>query len=100
MVTEEPVPAGEKRLTVRRGDTPPRLDLLFHTPGYPHADLHALDILEGVLSGKSGRLHKKLVDTLKLPALHSPLWAPDAEAVISTATEAMTVATLDILKKG
>ncbi|HEY7959793.1 MAG TPA: amidohydrolase [Sphingomicrobium sp.] len=39
-------------------------------------------------------------DTLKLPALHSALWAPDADAVISTATEAMTVATLDILKKG
>jgi len=39
-------------------------------------------------------------DTLKLPALHSPLWAPDAEAVISTATEALTVAALDILKKG
>lgn len=39
-------------------------------------------------------------DTLKLPALHSPLWAPDADAVISTATEAMTLASLDILKKG
>jgi hippurate hydrolase len=39
-------------------------------------------------------------DTLKLPALHSPLWAPDADAVISTATEAMTVAALDVLKKG
>jgi hippurate hydrolase len=39
-------------------------------------------------------------DTLKLPALHSPLWAPDAEAVISTATEAMTIAALDVLKKG
>jgi hippurate hydrolase len=39
-------------------------------------------------------------DTTKLPALHSPLWAPDADAVISTATEAMTVAALDILKKG
>lgn len=38
-------------------------------------------------------------DTLKLPALHSPLWAPDADAVISTATEAMTLAALDILKK-
>jgi amidohydrolase len=38
-------------------------------------------------------------DTLKLPALHSSLWAPDADAVISTATEAMTVAVLDILKK-
>src|SRR5439155_660920 len=36
----------------------------------------------------------------KLPSLHSPLWAPDADAVISTATEAMTVAALDILKKG
>jgi len=39
-------------------------------------------------------------DTLKLPALHSPLWAPNAEAVISTATEAMTVAAMDVLKKG
>jgi len=39
-------------------------------------------------------------DTLKLPALHSPFWAPDAEKVISTATEAMTIAALDILKKG
>lgn len=38
-------------------------------------------------------------DTLKLPALHSSLWAPDADAVISTATEAMTVAALDVLKK-
>ena len=39
-------------------------------------------------------------DQSKLPSLHSPFWAPDAEAVISTATEAMTLATLDILKKG
>jgi hippurate hydrolase len=39
-------------------------------------------------------------DTSKLPSLHSPLWAPDADAVISTATEAMTVAALDVLKKG
>lgn len=39
-------------------------------------------------------------DTTKLPALHSPLWAPEAETVISTATEAMTVTALDILKKG
>ncbi|MEO5973514.1 MAG: amidohydrolase [Sphingomicrobium sp.] len=39
-------------------------------------------------------------DQTKLPSLHSPYWAPDAEAVISTATEAMTVAALDVLKKG
>lgn len=39
-------------------------------------------------------------DPTKLPSLHSPFWAPDAEAVISTATEAMTAAALNLLKKG
>ena len=38
-------------------------------------------------------------DHKKLPSLHSPFWAPDAEAVISTATGALTIAALDILKK-
>ena len=33
----------------------------------------------------------------KLPSLHSPFWAPDAEKVIATATEAMVAATLDLL---
>jgi hippurate hydrolase len=32
------------------------------------------------------------------PSLHSPFWAPDAEAVIATATEAMTVMALNILR--
>ncbi|HET9398498.1 MAG TPA: amidohydrolase, partial [Sphingomicrobium sp.] len=39
-------------------------------------------------------------DQQKLPSLHSPFWAPEAETVISTATEAMTIAALDVLKKG
>jgi hippurate hydrolase len=38
-------------------------------------------------------------DPAKLPSLHSAFWAPDAEAVIATATEAMTAAALDVLKK-
>jgi hippurate hydrolase len=38
-------------------------------------------------------------DTQKLPSLHSPFWAPDAEAVIGTATEALSLAALDVLKK-
>ena len=33
-------------------------------------------------------------DTTKLPSLHSATWAPDAEKVIATATEAMTRAAL------
>jgi amidohydrolase len=35
----------------------------------------------------------------KLPSLHSPFWAPEAETVIATATEALTLAALDVLKK-
>jgi len=38
-------------------------------------------------------------DPAKLPSLHSALWAPDAEAVISTATEAMVTAALGVLGK-
>lgn len=38
-------------------------------------------------------------DITKLPSIHSPFWAPDAEAVVSTAVEAMTAASLAVLKK-
>lgn len=34
-----------------------------------------------------------------LPSLHSPFWAPQADQVIATASEAMTVLALDILKE-
>ena len=34
-----------------------------------------------------------------LPSLHSPFWAPDAEKVVATASEAMTAASLKILAK-
>ncbi|WP_443970790.1 amidohydrolase [Sphingobium sp. CR28] len=34
-----------------------------------------------------------------LPSLHSPFWAPEAQTVIRTASEALTLAALDILKK-
>jgi amidohydrolase len=36
-------------------------------------------------------------DTSKLPSLHSPFWAPDAERTIETATEAMVTAALGVL---
>jgi hippurate hydrolase len=38
-------------------------------------------------------------DIAKLPSLHSPFWAPDAEAVIQTASEAMVTAALGVLGK-
>ena len=45
----------------------------------------------------------KMVEAAKgkvtLPSLHSPFWAPEADKVIPTAAEAMTVLAMDILKK-
>ena len=41
-----------------------------------------------------------LRDGAVLPSLHSPFWAPQADTVIATATEALTLAALDVLKKG
>jgi hippurate hydrolase len=38
-------------------------------------------------------------DPAKLPSLHSPFYAPDAEAVISTATEAMVTAAMGVIGK-
>lgn len=35
----------------------------------------------------------------KLPSLHSPLWAPDAEKVVATGAEALAAAALNLMKK-
>lgn len=37
---------------------------------------------------------------IKLPSLHSPHWAPDAEKVIATASEAMTSAAMELMPIG
>ena len=38
-------------------------------------------------------------DATRLPSIHSPFWAPDPEATIATATEAMTTAALTVLAR-
>ncbi|WP_337827350.1 amidohydrolase [Pseudonocardia sp. TMWB2A] len=38
-------------------------------------------------------------DPAKLPSLHSPFWAPEADKVIATATEAMTTMAMRIMRK-
>ncbi|MDR2578280.1 MAG: insulinase family protein [Chitinispirillales bacterium] len=65
VVTREPPAVGATRFTMRE-DVEPRVDVIFQIPGYPHDDLYALDIIEGVLSGRSGRLYKRLVDQERL----------------------------------
>lgn len=61
VVTREPEPAGQTRFIVRE-EAQPRIDIAFHTPGYPDSALYRLDIVEGIFSGRSGRLYRRLVD--------------------------------------
>jgi predicted Zn-dependent peptidase len=65
IVTREPAPAGETRFTMH-DDAAPRIDLMFHTPGYPDDVIYKLDIVEGIFSGRSGRLYRRLVDKERL----------------------------------
>jgi predicted Zn-dependent peptidase len=61
VVTREPTPIGETRFTVY-DDAAPRIDMIFHTPGYPDDVLYKMDVLESIFSGRSGRLYSRLVD--------------------------------------
>jgi predicted Zn-dependent peptidase len=61
VVTREPSPIGETRFTVY-DNAEPRIDIMFHTPGYGNNDLYKLDVLESILSGRSGRLFDRLVN--------------------------------------
>ena len=51
----------------------------------------------GVPAGEFAAAQK---DGRTLPSLHSPFWAPDAPAVISTATEALTALAMKLMAKG
>ncbi|GLV27938.1 putative amidohydrolase [Sphingobium sp. TomTYG75] len=45
------------------------------------------------------QMTKAAAGRLTLPSLHSPFWAPEADKVIATASEAMTVLALNILER-
>jgi predicted Zn-dependent peptidase len=60
VVTREPAPLGETRFTVH-AQAEPRIDIMFHIPGYPHPDVFTLEVIESLLSGRSGRLYNRLV---------------------------------------
>ena len=66
LTVRDPEQAGEKRLTVKRKDAPNLYTLVFKTPAVGDSTLYALDIAEGVLNGRSGRLYKRLVEEEKL----------------------------------
>jgi amidohydrolase len=76
----EPVMGGEDFSRFWRADRDNIQSVLFWVGGVP------IDRWEAAQRGE-----------IQLPSLHSGLWAPDAEAVVSTATEALVVAALEIL---
>lgn len=76
----EPVMGGEDFSRFWRADRENIQSVLFWVGGVP------MDRWEAAERGE-----------IELPSLHSGHWAPDAEAVVSTATEALVTAALEIL---
>lgn len=66
VVTRDPEPPGQKRLVSIQDNARPTIDLLFPVPDIQDAQSPAFEIMEGVLSGASGRLEPVLVDSLRL----------------------------------
>jgi hippurate hydrolase len=82
VISTPPVMGGEDFSEFYRADKANIESLIFWVGGVPQAQYD-----EAMKNGKP------------LPSLHSPFWAPDAEKVIATATEAMTAAAIDLMKK-
>ena len=82
VISTPPVMGGEDFSEFYRADKANVESLIFWVGGVPQAQFDA-----AMKGGKA------------LPSLHSPFWAPDAEKVISTAAEAMTIAAMDLMTK-
>ena len=66
LTVRDPEQVGEKRFKQVRTDAPNLYVVVFKTPEVGDSTLYALDIAEGVLNGRSGRLYKRLVEQEKL----------------------------------
>ncbi|GMU67519.1 MAG: peptidase M16 [Acidobacteriota bacterium] len=60
LVTLEEPQLAEKRMNAEC-DCQPQVQLIFHTVPFGHRDAFALDVVDGLLNGQTGRLNKKLV---------------------------------------
>ena len=60
VVTLEMDPRAEKRM-VAECDCQPQVEIRYHSVPFRHRDSYALEVLAGLLNGRSGRLYKSLV---------------------------------------
>jgi predicted Zn-dependent peptidase len=65
VVTLEEPQRAEKRMNAEC-DCQPQVTIQFHTTPFEHRDAYALDVVQGLLNGESGRLEKRLVQEKKL----------------------------------
>lgn len=82
VIATPPVMGGEDFSEFYRADKANVESLIFWVGGVPQAQYD-----EAMKSGKG------------LPSLHSSFWAPDADKVVLTATEAMSAAAIELMKK-
>ena len=61
VVTLEAAQLAEKRLTAEC-DCQPQLQIRYHAVPFGHADGYALDVIAGVLNGRTGRLYEEMVE--------------------------------------
>lgn len=60
--TKEPAQNGERRVILRKKAELPYMLMAFHVPSVPNEDSYALEVLAGILEGKSGRFYKDIVE--------------------------------------
>lgn len=61
VLTLEEAQYGEKRL-IAEAETSPTAEIWYHTVAWKHPDSYALEVMAGIMNGKTGRLYKKLVE--------------------------------------
>jgi predicted Zn-dependent peptidase len=61
VVTLEEKQYGEKRL-IAEAETSPTAEIWYHTVAWKHPDSYPLEVMAGIMNGKTGRLYKKLVE--------------------------------------
>ena len=65
VVTEEIEQITERRMTAE-ADTNPSVQIRWHTVAFAHKDVFAIDVLGAILSDRTGRLYKALVEEKQL----------------------------------
>lgn len=65
-VVTEPIEQLQERRMTAEADTNPSVSIRWHTVPFVNKDAYALDVMSDILSGRTGRLYKSLVEDKKI----------------------------------